>query len=177
MTDPKATQAQRIAGVRWSWVVAAFVVTVALVVAGSELARQVTQLPAANLDYSVVIAEGAQPVTPNGQVAAIARHYLDEQDSESHVPPRVMAVTATLARSASALEACVPAGPVAAAPDRIVWVVQASGDFMNPHDLPWSRSGTPFPGGNLVIDDATGEILGVYPHAPRWQSVEPSDTC
>lgn len=168
---------RRFARVRGSWVVAAIAVVIALVVIGAAVVQRVTRLPAANLDYSVVIAEGVRPTTSNGQVAAITRHYLDEQTPETHVPPRVITMTATFARSASALEACVPTGPVAAAPDRIVWVVHASGDFLNPHDLPWSSQGTPYPGGNMVIDDATWTILGVYPHAPRWQSVEGSDTC
>jgi len=69
------------------------------------VAQRVTELPAANLDYSVAIADGAQPVTSNGQIAAIARHYLDEQTPELaapgiHVAPRIVSVTATLARSA-----------------------------------------------------------------------------
>lgn len=163
--------------VRASWIVAAIAVVVALGVVGAAVVPRITELPAANTDYSVAITDGVHPVTSNGQVAAIARRYLDEQDSESHVPTRVITMTATFARSAPPLEACVPAGPVAAAPDRIVWVVQASGDFMTPHELPWSSAGVPFPEGDLVIDDATATILGVYPRPPRWQSTEPSDSC
>jgi hypothetical protein len=157
--------------IRRCWAVASSAVVVALIVIGIVVAQRVTELPAANLDYSVVIADGVQPVTSNGQIAAIARHYLDEQTRELaapgiHVPPRILSVTATLARSAHDLEAGVPDAPAAAAPERVVWVVRASGDFLNLQDLPWSTRGTPYPSGTLVIDDATDAILGVYPHAP-----------
>ena len=120
----------------------------------------------------MAIADGVHPVTQNGQVAAIARHYLDEQTPELAAPnihedPRVIAMTATFARSARDLEAGVPSAQVAAAPARTVWVVQVSGDFLNLHDLPWSTSAAPpSTQGRLVIDDASGTILGAYPHAP-----------
>lgn len=171
MDGTSSQAARRFARVRGSWVVAAIAVVIALVAVGAEIAQRVTQLPAANLDYSVVIAEGVRPVTSNGQVAAIARRYLDGQTPELAAPgihdaPMIISMTATLARLAPALEVGVPEAQVAAAPDRIVWVVKASGDFLNLHDLPWSSHGTPYPSGRLVIDDATGTILGVYPHAP-----------
>ncbi len=75
-------------------------------------------------------------------------------------------MTATLARSAHDLESGVPDAQAAAAPERIVWVVRASGDFLNLHDLPWSSRGTPYSSGTLVIDDGTDAVLGVYPRAP-----------
>jgi hypothetical protein len=157
--------------IRQCWAVASSAIIALLIVIGIVVAQRVTELPATNLDYSVVIADGVQPVTSNGQIAAIARHYLDEQTPELaapgiHVPPRIFSVTATLARSAHDLEVSVPDAQAAAAPERIVWVVRASGDFLNLHDLPWSSRGTPYSSGTLVIDDATGTILGVYPHAP-----------
>ena len=152
--------------------IASSAVIVALVVISIAVVQVVTRLPAANLDYTVAIGDGVHPVTSNEQVAAIARHYLDSQTPESspqgiHVPPQILTMTATFARSARDLEAGVPEAQVAAAPDRVVWVVKAFGDFLNLHDLPWSsREAPPYPGGRLVIDDATGTILGVYPHAP-----------
>ena len=119
----------------------------------------------------MVIADGVQPVTSNGQIAAIARHYLDEQTRELaapgiHVPPMIFSVTATLARSAHDLESGVPDAQAAAAPERIVWVVRTSSDFLNLHDLPWSSRGTSYSSGTLVIDDGTDAVLGVYPRAP-----------
>jgi hypothetical protein len=132
--------------IRSSWVVSLSAVLVATIVIEIVVAQRVTELPAANLDYSVAIADGAQPVTSNGRIAAIARHYLDEQTPELaapgiHVAPRIVSVTAALARSAHDLESRVPDAQVAAAPERIIWVVRASGDFLNLHDLPWSSRG------------------------------------
>ncbi len=143
---------------------------VVLVVIGILVAQRVSQVPAANTDYSVGIAPGVRPVTPNAQVAAIARHYLDEQTPSLaapgiHVPPIVFTVTATLARDARQIEPGIPVARVAEQPDRIVWIVRATGDFLILHDLPWSSQGTPLSNGNIVIDDASRTILGVYPHA------------
>jgi hypothetical protein len=152
-------------------VVASGAVIAALVVIGIVVAQQVTRLPPANPDYSVALAPGVRPAAPNGRIAAIARRYLDDQTPELaapniHQPPMVISATATLARDARQVEPGIPDAQAAAQPDRIVWIVRASGDFLNLHDLPWSSSGAPYPSGNLVIDDATGTILGVYPHAP-----------
>jgi hypothetical protein len=162
---------RRLPRIRPCWAVASSAVIVALIAIGIVVVQRITQLPAANLDYSVAIGDGVQPVTSNGQIAAIARHYLDEQTRELaapgiHVPPRIFSVTATLARSAHDLESGVPDAQAAAAPERIVWVVRASGDFLNLHDLPWSSRGTPYSSGTLVIDDGTDAVLGVYPRAP-----------
>ncbi len=162
---------RRLPRIRSCWAVASSAIIVALIVIGIVVAQRVTEVPAANLDYSVAIGDGVQPVTSNGQIAAIARRYLDEQTPELaapgiHVPPRIVNVTATLARSAHELESGVPDAQVAAAPERIVWVVRASGDFLNLHDLPWSSRGTPYSSGTLMIDDATDAVLGAYPRAP-----------
>ncbi len=32
--------------------------------------------------------------------------------------------------------------------------------------MTWSSAGAPYPEGDIVVDDATEVILGVYPHAP-----------
>lgn len=151
---------------RPSWAISSGALLVALVLVGVVVAQQVGRLPPANTDYSVTIAEGVRPVTPNGQIAAIARSYLDAQDAESHSPSIVISAAAAFARDARLVEPAIPVAPVAAQPDRIVWIVRASGDFLIQHDLPWTTSRTPYPGGNIVVDDATGAILGVYPHAP-----------
>ncbi len=60
----------------------------------------------------------------------------------------------------------IPEGSIAADPSRVVWIARVSGDLLNLHDYPWSRSGAPDQQGDIVIDDATGEILGVYPNQP-----------
>jgi hypothetical protein len=151
--------------------IAASAVIVAVTVISIAVVQRVTELPAANLDYSVAIADDVHPATSNGRIAAIARHYLDQQTPDLAAPgihqdPRIVAMTATFARTARDLEAGVPDAQVAAAPERIVWVVQVSGDLLNLRDLPWSRGSAPNTQGRLVIDDATGTILGVYPHFP-----------
>ena len=143
-----------------------------LVVVGLYTLKSVAgQLAPALGGYSVTIAAGVNPVTPAGQVAAVAGHYLDEQTPdiaapELHIPPRVLTEVATLAPDARRFEPAISAAQAAAQPGRIVWIVQVSGDFLNLRDLPWSRQGAPDPSGNIVIDDATGTILGVYPHDP-----------
>jgi hypothetical protein len=157
--------------VRTSWVVATGAVIVALVFVGIVVVQQVSQRPPANPDYSVTLAAGVRPTTPNGRIAAIARRYLEDQTPELaapgiHQPPMIISATVTLAREARRVEPGIPDAQVASQPERIGWIVRASGDFLNLHDLPWSSQGTPYPGGNIVIDDATGTILGVYPRAP-----------
>jgi hypothetical protein len=79
----------------------------------------------------------------------------------------VRSVAAVRAADAAAIEPRVPAQDVAASPGRVVWVASVTGDFLNLHDLPWSRAGNPEWSGNIVIDDATGTILGVYPSGPK----------
>lgn len=171
MEEGGPAESQRSPRLRPCWLAASGAVIAALVMVGIVVAQQVTQLPPANPDYSVTIAPGVRPVTPNGRIAAIARRYLDDQTPELaapniHQPPVVISATATFARDARQLEPGIPDAQAAAEPDRIVWIVRASGDSLNLHDLPWSNSGVPYPSGNIVIDDATGTILGVYPHAP-----------
>jgi hypothetical protein len=168
MDERDPTASRRSPRLRPCWVLASGSVIVALIVVGIVGAQQVTQMPPANTDYSVAIAPGVRPVTSNGRITAIARSYLDAQTPEiegEHQPPVVITAAAMLARDARQVEPGIPAAPVAAQPGRIVWIVRASGDFLILRDLPWSSSGTPYPSGNIVIDDATGPILGVYPHA------------
>jgi hypothetical protein len=132
--------------------VAAVIVAALLVVRGSEL-------PAANSGYSTTIGDGITPTTSAAHAAAVARHYLDEQTPDLaapgiHVDPVVSAVSAVRAADASTLEPRIPAQAVAEDTRRAVWVVAVSGDFLNLHDLAWSLSGTPWPNGTMVIDDA-----------------------
>jgi hypothetical protein len=132
-------------------------------------AAQQARLAPANLGYTVAIGSGAKTVTPNGQIAAIARHYLDAQGPPAEgapLPTTIQGVTATLARDVARYEAGVTAAQIAQQPDRVVWVVQASGDFLNLNQMTWTGPGAPATAGTIVIDDATDTILGVYPHAP-----------
>ena len=130
--------------------------------------------------YPVTIAPGIQPFLTSQRVAGISRGYLDAQTPQLaapalHRPPLVLAEWATRARDASIHEPRVPPDAVAQQPDRVVWVVLVSGDLLNLGDFPWSRSGAPDPEGTIVIDDASGTILGVYPHdPPGFDSPEPT---
>lgn len=160
----------RAAGRRWLAVIgtlaaAAVVLSVFIVTGG-------TDLPPAAPGYTVSVAAGVTTATSADRAAAIARHYLDIQTPELAAPelhsdPMVLSVAAVRAAHSPKLEPAVPANAVAADPGRVVWVASVTGDFLNLHDLPWSRAGTPDRGGNIVIDDATGSILGVYPGGPR----------
>ncbi len=159
---------------RRSGVIAALV-ALALLAAGVVVAVAVTRgsdLPPANSGYTASVADGIMPTTPAARAAAIARHYLDQQTPDLaapgiHVDPIVRSVSAVRAAAAPSLEPGVPAQAVSADPGRVVWVASVTGDFLNLHDLPWSSAGVPYPSGNIVIDDATGTILGVYPSGPK----------
>ncbi len=132
---------------------------------------QVAQLSPAAWGYTVSVAPGVHPATTAERAAALARQYLDDQTPELAAPelhraPVVSSVAAVAARDAKTLEPRIPSRAVNAAPNRVVWIVSASGDFLNLHDLAWSTRGAPDPGGTIVIDDATGAVLGVFPHDP-----------
>lgn len=151
------------------WSVAILIVMIGVIAAAQWIGR--SDLPPAGSGYAVAIEDGITPATSGARAAAIARHYLDEQTKDLaapnlHVDPVVSRVSAVTATDALRIEPRIPNDPVAAMPNRIVWVAEVSGDFLNLHDLPWSTNGTPWPNGTIVIDDDTGAILGVYPHAP-----------
>jgi hypothetical protein len=144
-------------------VLAVAVIAALLVIRGSEL-------PPANGGYTGTVGDVITPTTTAARTAAVARHYLDEQMPElaapnMHMDPIIHAVSAVRAADATALEPRIAPQAVADQPERVVWVVAVTGDFFNNHDLAWSRSGLPESTGTIVIDDATGTILGVYPHA------------
>ncbi|MEW6225811.1 MAG: hypothetical protein AB1627_14400 [Chloroflexota bacterium] len=131
-----------------------------------------TDLPSANSGYAVSVADGITPSTPAARAAAIARHYLDLQTPELaapeiHADPVVRSVSAVRAADAASIEPDVPPQAVASDPNRVVWIASVAGDLLNLHDLPWSSDGDPYRSGNIVIDDATGKILGVYPGSPQ----------
>jgi hypothetical protein len=149
------------------WLTGAAIVAVFFYVAVT-FARQQLGDPVLYDDYRVEIASGAQTATSAEIVAGIATRYLNDQTAELagpelHRPPRILAASAVFARDAAKLEARVPPGAVAQRPDRIVWVVEVTGDLLNLRDLAWSSGGSPDASGTIVIDDATKTILGVYP--------------
>ena len=132
---------------------------------------------------AVSVAPGLQPRLTALDVMRISRAYLDDQTPglaapELHIPPRITSAWAMRASQASAVDGCIPVVPS----DQIVWVTKGQGDYLNLTDRPWStRIGwadqvdpnpmrliceSAGPSGTLVIDDATGAILGVYPESP-----------
>jgi len=143
-----------------------------LAVAGGSLVEEVTAQGNPPLGSTVVsVGPGISPGLDGGRVKAIALAYLDAQTPELaapalHQPPVVLSESVTTAIAATGLDPGIPKADAAADPGQIVWVVRVSGDLLNLGDLPWSSSGAPDPSGTIVIDDASGTILGVFPHDP-----------
>ena len=127
-----------------------------------------------NGPYAVVTASEVHPRLSARDAVRISREYLDAQTPEiaareMHVPPMITAVWAVRAADAASIDGCIAA---ASDGDAVVWVTKGHGDYLNLVDRAWSRSssreprlecGTPSTQGTLVIDDATGSILGVFP--------------
>ena len=134
----------------------------------------------ANGPYPVRVAPELHPRLAPEDAVAISRAYLDAQTPqivarELHIAPTITAVWAVRAADAAALDGCIPAHPG----ETIVWVTKGRGDYLNLTDHAWSRSSFhagadegamsceyPGPEGTLVVDDATGALLGVYPGSP-----------
>jgi hypothetical protein len=139
----------------------------------------------ANGPYLASVAPELHPRLTAQDAINISRRYLDDQTPELaapelHSPPRITSAWAVRAHEASALDGCIPV----VSGDQIVWVTKGGGDYLNLSDHPWSTRlnsadqlvpdpvrlicESPGPLGTLVIDDATGVILGVYPESPGY---------
>ena len=122
------------------------------------------------------IAPGLEPRMSANQAENLTYGYLNQMrvllvDPAQHVTPYVAEAWAVTANEAAGLDGCIPAGRGSA----IVWVTKGRGDYLNLSDRPWSSAyaagsatatqacTAPAQAGTIVIDDATGEILGVYP--------------
>ena len=135
--------------------------------------------------YTASVGPELHPRLTAQEAIALSRRYLDDQTpelaaAELHAPPRITRAWAVRANEASALDGCIPT----VSGDQIVWVTKGQGDYLNLSDHPWSTSSfgisqvnpnpsrmiceAPGPQGTLVIDDATGVILGVYPESPGY---------
>jgi hypothetical protein len=144
---------------------------------------------ASNGPFSASIADGLQPRMSAEDALGVTRAYLDAQRGElaassMHRAPRITAIWAVASDHAALLDGCIPAHP----PGAIVWVTKGEGDYLNLSDHPWSPSSfllseedvramtcsAPGPQGTLVIDDATGAILGVYPESPGYPHPSPA---
>lgn len=131
---------------------------------------------ATNGPYTTSIPEGLQTRLSAADAVAITRAYLDQQRGELaapelHADPHIDMVWAATATTARRIDGCVPTQTS----DRVVWITRGTGDYLNLHDYPWSSASRPTddpaviacegpgPAGVIVIDDGSGEILGVYP--------------
>lgn len=131
--------------------------------------------------YAVSVDADLHPRRSPSDAARITLAYLAEQTPEIaapelHIAPQVISVSLVQADAAPSLDGCISAPPSA----DLVWVTKGVGDYLNLRDLPWSRAttqadantataltcGGPGPAGTIVIDDASGTILGVYPESP-----------
>ena len=122
------------------------------------------------------VERGLEPRMTADQAENLTYGYLNRMrvllaDPAQHVTPYVAQVWAVTADRAAALDGCIPAGMGSG----VVWVTVGRGDYLNLSDRAWSRAyrpggdlttqacTAPAHAGTIVIDDATGEILGVYP--------------
>lgn len=131
-----------------------------------------------NGPYAVSVAPGLHLRLSPDDAVRITRDYLQAQTpeiaaAELHVPPKVTSVSAVIATQARSIDGCIPSEQS----DEIVWVTKGEGDYLNLSDHQWSKLPSqaeemdpvvlacdgPGPAGTIVIDDATGQILGVYP--------------
>jgi hypothetical protein len=156
---------------RQSNVVAA-VATLALLVAACSFA------PGQQSQYAASVATGLQPRLSPADAVAITIAYLNDQHPDPPpIRPHVSVVWAVRAADARSHDGCIPAQDG----DAIVWITKGVGDYLNVSDRPWShRTGAtndvcqlPGPEGTLVIDDGSGEIIGVYPESPGYPHPSP----
>jgi hypothetical protein len=156
---------------------------IALVVA-SFLGAGCSSVPGQVGSYRVSVATGLQPRLSAPDAVAITIGYLNDQHPDPPpIPPHVASVWAVRAADARTYDGCIPAE----SSDSIVWITKGSGDYLNQSDHAWStwlrqadgndpklsNCKNPGPQGTLVIDDATGAILGVYPESPGYPHPSP----
>ena len=130
-----------------------------------------------NGPYAATIAPGLAPRLTSDDAVRITIDYLDAQRSQvdsPHIPPHVDSAVALAAADARTQDGCIPMETST----QIVWVTKGTGDYLNLAPRPWSSTLAsssdrtsmdctgPGPAGTLVIDDATGSILGVFPSDP-----------
>ena len=130
--------------------------------------------------YTTTVAPGLEPRLTAADAVSLSRDYLAQQTPqiaapELHVPANITQVWAVRAQDAWTLDTCIPHETSGA----IVWVTRGSGDYLNLRAHAWSSNFSqevganpssaayaclaPSTQGTLVIDDATGEILAVFP--------------
>jgi hypothetical protein len=126
------------------------------------------------LTFPVQVAPGLTPRLSGADAYRITLDYLARSAAEAEpgtvIPPELRTIRAVTANQAAGLDGCIPPGKGT----QIVWVTTGVGTYLNLGDYLWSsttpspsdpRGACTYPGpaGTIVIDDATGAILGVYP--------------
>ena len=129
----------------------------------------------ANGPYAVSIAPGLHPRLTPADAVSLSSDYLAEQTPElnvasAHTPTSIKQVWAVKADGAWTIDPCAPRQTSEA----IVWVTVGVGDYLSRGSLPWMSSllqaqeanrwclgGASV--GTIVIDDASGDILGAFP--------------
>ncbi len=140
------------------------------------------------MTFPAHIASGVTPRLAASDAYRITLDYLDRAMAEAQpgttVAPAVEAIWAVTADQAAALDGCIPVGKGSG----IVWVTKGTGTYLNLWNHAWSSTAPnlgdpqgactgPGPAGTIVIDDTTGEILGVYPYAgPAYPHPSPQLT-
>ena len=117
------------------------------------------------------VAAGLAPRLQGSDAYRITIDYLHQAGAEAEpgttVAPSLTSIWVVTADQAAALDGCIPTGKGSG----IVWVTKGQGPYLNLAAHAWSRPSGPgvcsAPGGSgtIVIDDATGAILGVFPNS------------
>jgi hypothetical protein len=135
------------------------------------------------LTFPAHVAPGVTPHLKASDAYRITLDYLTRADASAEpgtaVAPSLTSIWAVTADQAAALDGCIPTGKGSG----VVWVTKGQGTYVNLASHPWppttesgACSGTG-PAGTVVIDDATGLILGVYPYAgPSFPHPSPQVT-
>jgi hypothetical protein len=133
---------------------------------------------AAGNSYPVIYDPMATPLHHASDAVGVAFAYLNAQTPEIaapelHVAPSVDRVVEASANAANQFERRITQEQWSANRDRVVWIVEVHGDLLNLHNYPWTESGAPGTHGDIVIDDETMTILGIYPWAPNETAPPP----
>jgi hypothetical protein len=120
--------------------------------------------------FPVHIASGLTPRLKGSDVYKITLDFAKagaDPSADAAGAASLQSIWAVTADQAAALDGCIPTGKGSG----IVWVTKGEGAYRNVLTRPWSSPDGPGPAacrtsgtaGTLVIDDATGQILGVFP--------------
>lgn len=125
---------------------------------------------APNDPYRSSASVGITPIRTSEDIAGMSRGYLDAQAGkeaapELHEAPDVVEIVAMPASRVPTNLPQVPAAEVTDNPGRVVWVAKVRGDVFASSARAWSPADYPAPCGHLVFDDATLELLAVFPEA------------